>query len=206
MYFWHEREEEMVILVIGGSGSGKSDYAEKRAAALACTQRKRAAGLTGAFSREGSITENAAAGRLLYIATMEPYDEESYKRIERHRQMRKERNFITIECYTHLEKLKLYPEDTVLLECVSNLTANEMYSREGRGEQAAEWIIRDLIRLAEKTENLVIVGNNVFEDGITYDDSTMEYLRQMALIQREAARLADEVVEIVAGIPCVMRK
>lgn len=174
----------MLWLITGGSGSGKSEYAEQKTAEL------------------GEI----AQGQMIYIATMEPYDEESYKRIERHRHMRRNRNFITIECYTHLEDLELEPTDTVLLECVSNLTANEMYSEKGRGMEAGEVILQGIRKIARKTANIVIVGNNVFEDGIIYDSSTQEYLRQMAVIQKEIAKEAQQVTEVVCGIPITIKE
>lgn len=169
----------MLLLITGGSGSGKSEYAENRAVQL----------------------RQQAKGRLLYAAAMEPYDEESRRRIARHRNMRKDKDFTTIECYTHLEELATEPEDTILLECVSNLTANEMFSERGRGQAAAECILAGIRRLSREAANLVIVGNNVFEDGMEYDASTREYVRQMARIQNETAREADEVVEVVCGIP-----
>lgn len=174
----------MILLITGGSGSGKSEYAEQRTAEL------------------GSRSN----GKMIYIATMEPYDEESYKRIERHRQMRRHRNFETVECYTHLEELQSASEDTALLECISNLTANEMYSEKGRGDQAADVILAGIRKLAGQLKNLVIVGNNVFEDGLQYDPSTREYIRQMAVIQNETAKIADEVVEVVCGIPVITKR
>ena len=42
------------------------------------------------------------------------------------------KNFKTFECYTGLEKLTVPQNSTVLLECMSNLVANEMYSPNGR--------------------------------------------------------------------------
>ena len=72
----------MITLVTGGSGSGKSAYAEEVLTGF------------GDFPR-------------IYIATMYPFDEESKKRIERHRKMRAEKNFNTIECYTGLRNLEL---------------------------------------------------------------------------------------------------
>lgn len=174
----------MLLLVMGGSGSGKSEYAEQRTAELG----------------------RQTGGRMVYIATMEPHDEESHQRIARHRHMRRDRNFITIECYTHLEELELEPEDTVLLECISNLTANEMYSENGRGSRAAEVIWQGIRKVAAKTANLVIVGNNVFEDGITYDEYTAEYIRRMAEVQNNIAGQADQVVEVVCGIPVIQKQ
>jgi adenosylcobinamide kinase/adenosylcobinamide-phosphate guanylyltransferase len=49
-----------------------------------------------------------------------------------------------------------------------------------------------------------MVTNDVFSDGIDYEESTQEYLRQLAKINLQAAELADSVVEVVYSIPvCV---
>lgn len=178
----------MVIFVIGGSGSGKSEYAENRAVAL----------------------QNSVAARggteAIYIATMEPMDSESRKRIERHRNMRAEKNFRTCECYTHVEELNLEKTNPgksyiTLLECLSNLTANEMFSANGRKDHAASVIKQGILHLIDISRDVIIVGNNVFEDGIQYDEATELYLRQMAELHRFLAEQADEVVEVVCGLP-----
>ena len=74
--------------------------------------------------------EQAGSEVSLYIATMYPYGEETEKKIERHRMLRKGKGFETLEWYTglklHLEEGSLQGSD-VLLECMSNLVANEMY-------------------------------------------------------------------------------
>ena len=59
---------------------------------------------------------------------------------------------------------------------MSNLAANEMFDTEepAGSEQVAEKIVTQIGVLAQETEELVIVTNNVFEDGIVYDTSTME--------------------------------
>lgn len=174
----------MLLLITGGSGSGKSEYAETKTAELG----------------------EATGGRMIYIATMEPYDEESYKRIERHRHMRRNRNFITVECYTHLEDLEWDSTDTVLLECISNLTANEMYSEKGRKSKVSDVILQGIRKIVQQAANLVVVGNNVFEDGVIYDESTQEYMRQMSVIQNEIAKDAQQVTEVVCGIPIMMKQ
>ena len=88
----------MLELVTGGSGSGKSAYAESRI----CE-----------YNRQ-------APKPLFYIATMFPYGEETEKKIERHRMLRKGKGFETLEWYTglklHLEEGSLQGSD-VLLEC-----------------------------------------------------------------------------------------
>ena len=174
----------MILLVTGGSGSGKSAYAEERACAL---------------------HRQEEGGRLLYIATMEPYGEEGKRRIERHRKQRAGRGFLTRECYTHLEELSVRPEDTALLECLSNLAANEMFSPKGRHEHASQWVCKGILHLAESCRNVVLVGNQVFSDGEEYEASTMEYLDHLAQIQNQASAIAQEVVEVVCGIPVVAK-
>ena len=97
----------MMHLVTGGSGSGKSAYAEQQ------------------------VLEAGDAPRY-YIATMMPYGEEGRRRVEKHRRMRREKHFETIECYMDLKQVQVPPGSTVLLECLSNLTANELYDPAGR--------------------------------------------------------------------------
>ena len=60
----------MIHLVIGGSGSGKSEFAENL---LEDSQRK------------------------YYIATMQVYEEEGRKKVARHRRLRAGKGFQTIE-------------------------------------------------------------------------------------------------------------
>ncbi|MCI8495689.1 MAG: AAA domain-containing protein [Lachnospiraceae bacterium] len=184
----------MVVFVIGGSGSGKSEYAEQLAAELMEQETE---------NKELSTSQKDA--RLVYIATMEPMDQESRQRILRHRAMREGRQFETWEQYTHLEELSFGYKDVLLLECLSNLMANEMFSATGRGDQAAEFIQKGIRHLAEHSRHLVIVGNNMFEDGMEYDRFTRKYLEEMAKIHQYLGRRADRVVEVVCGIPIEWR-
>ncbi len=179
----------MMILVIGGSGSGKSSYAEKTAVSLAQIN----------ASHKTDMTK-------YYLATMKVYDEEGRRKIERHRQLRSGKGFFTIEQPTEiseaLEKMEAGSR-TVLLECISNLTANEMFAEtETKTEiQVAEKVIKGIELLKEKTTHLVVVSNNIFEDAITYDETTGKYINAMGKINWKLAALADKVVEVVVGIP-----
>ena len=203
----------MLHIVYGGSASGKSSYAE-----------------SFAMSLQGE-------GRLLYIATMYPYkwntteiDPETMQRIERHRAMRADKGFDTVECYRHVEHIVAKRQDVLLLECMSNLLANEMYLEQdsddgGLAETMSEVekagvgmsvtlspvskkIVQALVDLSTRVQDVVIVTNDVFSDGgnLTYDESTREYVKNLAEINCALAREAATVTEIVCGIPVIVKK
>lgn len=170
----------MLALVIGGSGSGKSALAE---------------GLMVAF----------AAEKRYYLATMAVADDESRKRVQRHRNMRQGKGFETIECPVGLKQLTLPQTGDVLLECMSNLAANEIFMPEGSGREACAQILEGVKVLQKQCRNLVIVTNNVFEDGMIYDRETENYLSILAEINCQLAAEADLVLEAVTGIPLVLK-
>lgn len=168
----------MLILVTGGSGSGKSEFAENLVLRLNKKPR-------------------------LYIATMYPFDEECRQRIARHRRMRAEKQFGTLECYTGLKDCDVSGYGTVLLECMSNLTANEMYQECGAGEHCVQAVLEGVRRVSGRCEHLVIVSNEIFSDGMDYDEETKRYQRYLGTINQEIAKLSDLVVEVVYSIPVV---
>ncbi len=69
---------------------------------------------------------------------MQAFDEESHRRIRRHRHMRAGKGFETIERYTELDELLIPKDCVVLLECMSNLVANEMFQEGGFHPEVAE--------------------------------------------------------------------
>lgn len=166
----------MMILVTGGSGSGKSAFAEDRVLSF-------------------------GPGKRIYIATMHPYDEESKRRVKRHQSMRAGKGFETIECYTGLERLKFSGEEVVLLECMSNLTANEMFEENGAGENTVETVLTGIQKLKEQVRHLVIVTNEIFSEAASYEGDTVRYQRYLGEINQQMGKMADEVVEVVYGIP-----
>lgn len=167
-----------LILITGGSASGKSEFAENLAMKLGANR--------------------------LYIATMMPYgdDEECKKRINRHQCMRKDKGFDSLECYLDLAnalKENAAHYDVVLLECMSNLLANEDYMGDYHR------IIDGVKALQDTVDNVVIVSNEVFSDtGIdNYLDETLSYIKKLGDINKEIGKLADIVIEVVFTIPII---
>ena len=172
----------MITLVYGGSACGKSQYAEDTICRLS----------------EGKSK--------YYIATMQVGDdEENIERVEKHREMRKEKGFTTIERQVNVDKAldEMSDSKNALLECVSNLVANEMFfDGEIIGREDTVKKVKDGIsKLVEGTENLVVVTNNVFESDSDYDEITLSYMDALGEINSFLATLADEVYEVVVGIP-----
>ncbi|MDO4488845.1 MAG: bifunctional adenosylcobinamide kinase/adenosylcobinamide-phosphate guanylyltransferase [Eubacteriales bacterium] len=219
----------MLVMVSGGSGSGKSSYAEK------------------------FICDIARDCSRFYLATMPVYGEEGRQIVERHRAMRADKGFTTIEQQTDIDEavakaLKYLAEagstscsgekenggragsftcdsngeslssldsenigegklknSAALLECISNLTANEMFSEETpkKAREVVGKVMEGIKVLNESFTHLVVVTYNVFEDGIKYDATTMEYIKAMGDINNHIAAMADVVVESVVGIPII---
>lgn len=161
----------MFTLVIGGSASGKSEYAE----GLVLSQ----------------------SGQRIYIATLYPWDQECVDRIEKHRLARRDRGFETVERYTDLAGLDLPMDSNVLLEGLGSLLSNELYTPEGGGLEA---VLRG-IKTLEHCAHLTVVAEEVCAGGTDYAGDTLRYLEAMASLNRALARRADRVVEVVCGLP-----
>ena len=191
----------MMELVTGGSGSGKSAYAED----AVCRCRKI---LDGKEKGNTLLCHNPP---LYYIADMFPYGKETEEKIANHRKMRAGKGFCTLEWYQDLAG-KLTGEDApdmagacVLLECVSNLTANEMYMDGGAGENTVDAVVNGIRLLKEKCRHLVVVTNEVFSESVPDSPEMAAYKENLARINRSLAVMADRVTEVVYGIPFLVK-
>ena len=183
----------MFHVITGGSGSGKSAFAEQ------CVVQ---------YYNAKNNKENT----LYYIATMEPFGEESYKKIERHREMRAGKGFYTIECYRNLAKQEFLAQakgSTILLECMSSLAANEFYGRVLTAGKAEEYMVNETVdelwagvtHLQQMSDDLVIVTNEVCSEYAEVTEEMKFYKKIMGEINRKMAMDADKVTEVVYGIP-----
>ncbi|AYF54855.1 bifunctional adenosylcobinamide kinase/adenosylcobinamide-phosphate guanylyltransferase [Clostridium botulinum C] len=179
-----------IILVTGGARSGKSNYAENIAKDI--------------------------EGKILYIATSIPFDDEMKHRVEKHKESRPE-VWDTYEGYKDLdivvrEKNSLY--DGMLLDCVTIMTSNFMFDYIGDKIGEADNITLDkvekkIITNFEKLLNEVNKGNstmilvtNELGYGIVPENKLARVYRDIiGRINQYIASRASEVYLVVCGIP-----
>ena len=213
----------MIALVTGGASSGKSAFAERLALALPAPR--------------------------AYVATMRHGDAETEARIARHRRMRADKGFATVELggeaaaveldgdFAAAVELSGDPEafgkdgNPAAVELVDNPATVELGgdpeavgegSRTGQGERSllaggfGTVLLEDLGNLVANgleealadvlaCGNVVIVANEVGCDGAAYDAFTMGYIGRLGALACELAARADTVVEVVAGVPVVVK-
>lgn len=173
-----------LVLVTGGSGSGKSVFAEQLVLA-------------------------AGKQRTYYLATMKVTDDEAGKKAEKHVRRRASFGWETMERQRDLEEIRLPgpAEDTaVLLEDLPNLLAGEMFPEENRASDPAEKILRELESLRQQADLLVVVSGEVFADGLWYGEETQRYIRTLGILHQRIAQDAGDVAELVCGIPIWWKK
>ena len=176
-----------LLLITGGSGSGKSAYAERT--------------LLSRMPPEGG-------GRAVYLATMENTGPEAAARVARHRAMRARhgeaagRTFVTLEQPVDLGGAAVLPGDFVLVEDLGNLLANELGSPAGAGRAGAEArILSGVKALMERAALLAVVSVDIFAGGDGYAPEILDYIRTLGRLHRTLAALAEESAEVVCGIP-----
>lgn len=175
-----------MILVYGGSASGKSEFAENMTVEIAGKR-----GLS-----------------LIYIATMECESDEAKRRIRKHRAAREGKGFYTIEepyrLVTHTFSIR---NKVVLLECLSTYCSNVYFRKKGSETatpdelyEMADDIVSQVLKLNDSAYELVVVTNNLFDDGIIYDKWTESYLQLLAIVNSNLAKQTDRFFEVSNGI------
>ena len=181
----------MKIFISGGAKNGKSFYAQTRAKELA---------------------DNIGVS-LYYIATMIPHDEEDRARIRRHITEREGWGFVTLEQPTKINDLikdeSVDMKGAFLLDSVTALLANEMFSERGFDAGATERVIENLKEFSDVAENIVFVSDylygyrHVAETDGEQKDYTEDYVKGLAQVDRFLAERSDQVIEISGGVPII---
>lgn len=170
----------MTFFISGGAKNGKSTLAQNLAVAL------------------------AKGNTHYYVATMIPVDDEDRLRIQRHIEDREGLGFTTLECGRNILSCLEHadPKATFLLDSVTALLMNELF-REDQGYQmdleAARRCGEDLETFAKTVGNAVFVSDYIASDAGRYDETTEQYRKILADIDRRLARVSDTVVEVSAG-------
>ena len=171
-----------ILFVLGGARSGKSRYAQARAA------------------------EVAGPGRpVAFVATAEGGDPEMRERIRRHRQDRPS-GWLTLEAPREparaLEGLGPEP-GAVLVDCLTLLISNLQLAQAGDGaEQAVLGEIRRLLAAARAARVPVILVSNEVGQGVVPASPLGRAFRDIAgRAHQLVAAEADEVVFLTAGLP-----
>ena len=172
----------MTVFIIGGSGSGKSAFAESIAKKL--------------------------GGSLVYVATMPVVSDEDRAKVERHHRLRAGKGFVTLE---RPGKLADLPDgsETMLIECLSTHVANLMFSPDSAQDDTmqnstahwAELLKTELAPLLHRKGNTIFVSAEIASDGATYSPEAEAYRSVLTAINRHLADSCDAAVEVVCGIP-----
>jgi len=173
-----------LILVLGGSRSGKSEFAEKIAARL--------------------------GERVVYVATAAVLDDEMKERVRLHR-IRRPQLWETVEEEKDILSVlkKGCQGDVFILDCVTVWLANLLLDknvpgREVNSAKKEDYILEQAVKLADTVEtglHLIAVSNEVGQ-GLVPETSLGRAFRDLAgkANQVFAAR-AEQVFLTVAGIP-----
>lgn len=182
-----------IVLIIGGSRSGKSNYAQQLAESISATR--------------------------IYLATCPVVDGEMADRVAKHRRDRQDRHWHTIEEEVFLagtivqlaqgyrEKIEGKKQQAVILvDCLTLWINNLLYQAEGRGASLSEADIaaasQEVLKEARSWEGVVIFVSNEVGLGIVPDHPSGRLFRDLAgRCNQVFAGEADAVVFMVSGIP-----
>jgi len=176
-----------IIFVTGGSRSGKSDYAQKKAEAL--------------------------NGPRAYLATCPIIDEEMAERCRKHQEARARADWDTIEEEREIAGILTADDQhkVILVDCLTLWVNNLMYEAEQNGRVLTEEDIIEKCRVllaacAGFTGTVIFVTNEVGM-GVVPDSPLGRRFRDIAgRCNQIIAASADEVVFLVSGIPLSLKK
>jgi adenosylcobinamide kinase / adenosylcobinamide-phosphate guanylyltransferase len=174
----------MLTLVIGGARSGKSRFAQSLC---------------------------AGAARVAYIATARPEDDEMRERVARHRSDRPP-HWLTIEETLDIagaaERCSAKYE-FILLDCLTIWLSNLCSSRRKDSNEALRSIsARELARFlaAASNSHCVVVTNEVGCGLVPTSPLGRSFRDLQGWVNQDAARVADWVYHMVAGIPVAIKR
>jgi adenosylcobinamide kinase / adenosylcobinamide-phosphate guanylyltransferase len=175
-----ETRQSSVTLVLGGVRSGKSRYAQRLA--------------------EGSH-------RVVFVATAKISDDEMRSKIERHRKDRPQ-DWLTVEEPLELVRVLAQHQldcDVLLVDCLTIFAAS-LLEEEGEDRDAIERRVTALCdALSTAKCPVVLVSNEVGSGVVPAYPLGRRYRDLLGEINQSVARVADDVVLMVAGLPLALK-
>lgn len=176
-----------IVLVIGGSRSGKSDYAQ-------------------------TLAESASGARY-YLATCPPPqgdDPEMTSRVLAHRQKRRGRGWQTMEEPLELARLleSMPGEATVLIDCLTLWISNLLYADAAGGldEERIALLTEEVLAAARTRAGQVIVVTSEVGCGLVPEQALARRYRDLVgRCNQVMAAGADRVAQVVCGIPVIIK-
>jgi adenosylcobinamide kinase/adenosylcobinamide-phosphate guanylyltransferase len=175
-----ETRQGSVTLVLGGARSGKSRYAQQLA---------------------------EQSRHVVFVATAKASDEEMRAKIERHRRNRP-KEWPTIEEPLDLPKVLAERElqsEVIVVDCLTIFAAN-LLEAEGEDRNAIERRVEALCEALQTTQcDIVLVSNEVGSGVVPAYAIGCRYRDLLGEINQKVARVADDVVLMVAGLPLALK-
>ncbi len=175
-----ETRQGSVTLVLGGVRSGKSRYAQQLAEQFV---------------------------RVVFVAAAKITDDEMRTKIDRHREDRP-RDWVTVEESLELAKVMAAHElkcEVMVVDCLTIFAANLMEAA-GDDSKALASRVDEFCAALQRTQcNLVLVSNEVGSGVVPAYPLGRKYRDLLGEMNQRVARIADDVVLMVAGLPLALK-
>lgn len=168
-----------LTLITGGIKSGKSRYALELA------------------------RQSLAVNDKYFVASAEPLDEEMKARIANH-QAERSSEFLTIEEPLHLAAaLNQIPQECglVVVDCLTLWVNNLLFHFADKPNQIEHEVAAFITTVSSKKSDMIFVTNEVGLGLIPDNPLSRRYVDQLGSLNQKMAKLCDEVVFMVSGIP-----
>jgi adenosylcobinamide kinase / adenosylcobinamide-phosphate guanylyltransferase len=171
----------MVTLVIGGARSGKSRFAQS---------------LGTDFSH------------VVYVAPLRAEDPEMEARVAQHRRDRPA-HWITVEEPLEIASAveRHRDADCILVDCLTLWLSNLCWEYRAENGSIEGVAMAQIARVAVVPAARVVLVTNEVGYGIVPESPVARFFRDLqGRVNQEAARIAREVIQVVAGIPVVIKR
>ncbi len=162
-----------IILITGGSRSGKSSYAEQLALSL--------------------------SGTPVYLATARIWDEEFRERVRRH-QERRGPQWTNIEEEKYLSRHDVSGR-VVVVDCLTLWSTNFFFDLESDVDRALDALKAEFDRFTDQDATFLFVTNEIGMGGTSDNALQRRFTDLQGWMNQYVAARADEVILMVSGIP-----